>query len=153
MLLARRSGDVSAMPWKVRGTPLSWANCSVGVESCPTPLRRPAVRPDPTRPWYVRVLDSTGKVGFFEAGGRALEILYSKTPPSKMFGREERRTPPVFHLRSWRLGRRSPSAPWWNEDWVEDRHRHRSGPARNKERPSSWCTTSRQMPVVFLHLV
>ena len=48
------------MPWGVRGTLFSWANCSVGVPSCPAPPRRPAVRPDPTRPWYVRVLDSTG---------------------------------------------------------------------------------------------
>ena len=49
------------MPWYVRGTVVSWANRSVGVPSCPAPLRRPAVRrPDPTRPWYVRVLDSTG---------------------------------------------------------------------------------------------
>ena len=52
MLLGRRSGDVST-------TLVSWANRSVGVQSCPTPPRRPAVRPDPTRPWYVRVLDST----------------------------------------------------------------------------------------------
>ena len=40
---------------------VSWANCFVGVQSCPAPPRRPAVRPDPTRPWYVRVLDSTGR--------------------------------------------------------------------------------------------
>ena len=32
-----------------RGTLASWANCSVGVPSCPAPPRRPAVRPDPTR--------------------------------------------------------------------------------------------------------
>ena len=44
------SGDVSSMPWRVCGTLVSWANCSVGVPSCPAPPRRPAVRPDPTRP-------------------------------------------------------------------------------------------------------
>ena len=59
MLLEGRSGDVSSMPWGVRGMLVSWANCSVGVPSCPAPPRRPAVRPDPTRLWYVRVLDST----------------------------------------------------------------------------------------------
>ena len=46
----------------VRGTVLSWANRSVGVPFCPAlpspPLRR-ARSPAPTRPWYVRVLDST----------------------------------------------------------------------------------------------
>ena len=60
VLLGRRSGDVSSMPWGVRGTLVSWAYCSVGVPSCPAPPRRPTVRPDPTRPWYVRVLDSAG---------------------------------------------------------------------------------------------
>ena len=59
VLLGRRSGELSAMPWRVRGTLVSWANCFVGVPSCPAPPRRPAARPDPTRPWYVRVLDST----------------------------------------------------------------------------------------------
>ena len=59
VLLGKRSGDVSSMPWGVRGTLVPWANCSVGVPSCPAPPRRPAVRPDPTCPWYVRVLDST----------------------------------------------------------------------------------------------
>ena len=59
VLLGRRSGDVSSMSRGVRGTLVSWAHCSVGVPSRPAPPRRPAVRPDPTRPWYVRVLDST----------------------------------------------------------------------------------------------
>ena len=59
MFLERRSGDLSSMPWRVRGTLVSWANSSVGTQSCPTPPRRPAVRPDPTRPWYVWVMDST----------------------------------------------------------------------------------------------
>ena len=62
MLLERRSGDVSSMPWRVRGTLVLWANSSVGTQSCPTPRGRPAGRPDSTRPWYVRVLDSTGSI-------------------------------------------------------------------------------------------
>ena len=60
MLLERRSDDVSSMPWRVRGRLVSCANNSVGIQSCLTTPRRPAVRPDPNRPWYVRVLDSTG---------------------------------------------------------------------------------------------
>ena len=59
VLLGGRSGDVSAMLWKVRGRLVSWANSFVGTQSCPTPPRHPAVCPDPTRPRYVRVLDST----------------------------------------------------------------------------------------------
>ena len=43
-----------------RGTLGSCANCSVGVPSCSARPRRPAVRrPVASRPWYVRVLDST----------------------------------------------------------------------------------------------
>ena len=59
VLLENRSSDVSSMHWGVRWTLVSWANCSVGAPSCPAPLRRRAVRFDPTRPWYVRVLEST----------------------------------------------------------------------------------------------
>ena len=59
VLLEECSGDVFSMPWGVRGTLVSWANCSVGVPSCPAPPRHPAVRPDPTRPWYVRVFKIT----------------------------------------------------------------------------------------------
>ena len=59
MLLGKRSSDVSSMLGGVRGTLVPWANSSVGVQSCPTLPRRPAVRPDPTRPWYIQVLDST----------------------------------------------------------------------------------------------
>ena len=33
----------------------------LGELSCPTPLCCPAMRPDPTRLWYVRALESTGK--------------------------------------------------------------------------------------------
>ena len=43
----------------LEGTRDAWANCSVGVQSCPTPPRHRAVRPDPNRSWYVRILDST----------------------------------------------------------------------------------------------
>ena len=60
VLLERRSSDVSAIPWRVHGTCVSWPNKSIGTQSCPTPPGRSAGRPDPTRPWYVRVLDSTG---------------------------------------------------------------------------------------------
>ena len=55
VLPQRRSRDVSSTPWGVRGTLVSWACCLVGVPFCPAPPRRPAVRPDPTRPWYVQV--------------------------------------------------------------------------------------------------
>ena len=34
-------------------------DCVLGALFCSTPPRRPAVRPDPTRPLYVRVLHST----------------------------------------------------------------------------------------------
>ena len=47
LLLEKRSGEGG-----VRGTLVSRANCSVGVQSFPTPPRRLAVRPDPTCPWY-----------------------------------------------------------------------------------------------------
>ena len=47
------------MLWKVRETLVSLASSSVGTQSCPTPPRHPAVRPDPTRLWFVQVLDST----------------------------------------------------------------------------------------------
>ena len=60
VLLGKR-GDVSSMLWRVRGRLVSWANNSVGIQSCPTPPRHPAVRSVPTRQWYVRVLDSTGR--------------------------------------------------------------------------------------------
>ena len=62
VLQQRWSGDLSSIPWKARGPLVSWANCSVGVPPCPAPPRCPAGRPEPTRPWYVRVVDSTGRV-------------------------------------------------------------------------------------------
>ena len=60
VLLERRWSDVSSIPWRERWTFVSWANSSVGTQSCPTPPGRSAGRSDPTRPWYVRDLDSTG---------------------------------------------------------------------------------------------
>ena len=83
MLLARRSGDLSSMPWKVRGTLVSWANSSVGIQSCPTPPRRPAARPDPTRPWYVRVLDSTSRsrqLSTMFRGGEGTGVFWENRP-------------------------------------------------------------------------
>ena len=65
-----RSGGLSTIVWKVRGTVVSWADGPVGVPCCPSPPR-PAVRhPDPTRPWYVRVLDSTNVLLFWCNPGR-----------------------------------------------------------------------------------
>ena len=79
--MGRCSGDVSLMPWRVQGTLVSWANSSVGIHSCMTPPRRPAVRRDPTRPWYVRVLDSTGFI----------KINFSSPKPGHTTGESERR--------------------------------------------------------------
>ena len=59
VILGKRLGDLSSMPWGVGGTLSFWANCSVGVSSCPAPPCHPPVRLDATCPWYVRVLDST----------------------------------------------------------------------------------------------
>ena len=69
VLLGRRSSDVSSMPRMVRWTFASWANSSVGTQSCPTLPGRSAGRPDPTRPWYVRVLDSTNRISLVCASG------------------------------------------------------------------------------------
>ena len=51
VLLKIRSGQVCTVPWKVRGTGVSWAKRSVGVPCCPAPPR-PAAPPRaaPTRP-------------------------------------------------------------------------------------------------------
>ena len=59
LLLGRRSGDVSSIPWGESGTLVVWATCAVGAPSCPALPRRSAVRFEPSRPWYARVLDST----------------------------------------------------------------------------------------------
>ena len=50
------------MPTKKRWTFLFWANNSVCYQSCPFLLGRSAGRFDPTRLWFVRVLDLTGYV-------------------------------------------------------------------------------------------
>ena len=63
-LMTNRSGQVCSMPWKVRWTFVSWGEPTRRrpVLPRPSPPRRPAMRhPDPTRPWYVRVLDSTNE--------------------------------------------------------------------------------------------
>ena len=70
VLLERRSGDVSAISWRERWSFVSWANSSVGTQSCPTPPGRSAGRPDPSCPWYVRVLDSTGGIVYVRAAER-----------------------------------------------------------------------------------
>ena len=82
VLLGRR-GDVSSMLWRVRGRLVSWANSSVGIQSCPTPPRHPAVRSVPTRQWYVRVLDSTG----FEFSNNQLIILFVDSKSRTYHGR------------------------------------------------------------------
>ena len=74
--LDRRSGDVSSMPWRVRGSLVPWANYSVGTQFCATPPRRPAVL-DPIRPRYVRVLDSTGLFKVSGASRLASSSLFS----------------------------------------------------------------------------
>ena len=49
------------MPWGTRdGSPLGGPIRRRPVLPSPAPPRRPAMRrPDPTRPWYVRILDLT----------------------------------------------------------------------------------------------
>ena len=79
VLLESRSGDVSSMLWVARGTLVSWPNCSVGIQSCPTPPCCLAVRPDLTRSWYVRVLDSTDII-------YTLEINLSNPKPGHTTG-------------------------------------------------------------------
>ena len=61
VLPKRCSGQLSSMPWGARGTVVSCANKPVGVPSCRARPAQPPRRapPDPTRPWCVRVLDST----------------------------------------------------------------------------------------------
>ena len=62
------------MPWKVRWTFVSWANSFVGTQSCATPPGRSAGRADPTRPWYVRVLVSTGRL---DSSNNAAAVTFS----------------------------------------------------------------------------
>ena len=62
MLPESCSGQLSSIPRRARGTVLSCANKHVGVPSCRAPPAQPPRRapPDPTSPWCVRVLVSTG---------------------------------------------------------------------------------------------
>ena len=104
------------MPWRIRGTLVSWANCSVGVQSCPTTPRRSAVRLDPTRLWYVRVrirqegfpfirvseetfiFDALGgkRDGCVPGGGptRRRRVLTGPAPPSRCPAPPHRLAPP-----------------------------------------------------------
>ena len=85
VLLERRSEHVCSIPWKVRGSVVSWANRPVGVPSCPAPPRRPAVRrPVPTRPWYVRVSNSTGS--FVRVAERSFETVVFDIRKGKTVG-------------------------------------------------------------------
>ena len=56
------SGNLFSMPCRARGTVMFCANKHVGVPSCWARPAQPPRRapPDTTRPWCVRVLDSTG---------------------------------------------------------------------------------------------
>ena len=56
--------------WWARGTDVPWASRAVDIFSGPA-MRRPA----PTRPWYVRVLDSAGKKGII------LRVCVLQNPP------------------------------------------------------------------------
>ena len=57
---------------------LSWANDSVCAQSCPTPPGRSAGRSDQSRPWNVRILNSTGfeKVLFPSAESNTIKIRF-----------------------------------------------------------------------------
>ena len=68
------SEKLSSMPWKARKTVVSCANKPVGVPSCRARPAQPPRRapPDPTHPWCVRVLDSTGLGGRTKIPGCAL---------------------------------------------------------------------------------
>ena len=52
---------------------VSRTNSSVGTQSYPTPPGRSAGLLDLTRPWYVRVLDSTGRISLVRASGETLK--------------------------------------------------------------------------------
>ena len=63
VLPRRRSGQCSRFAGGQAGGVVSWPNRPNGVSSYPSPAppSRPAVRrPEPTGPWCVQVLDSTG---------------------------------------------------------------------------------------------
>ena len=47
------------MLWRVRGRLVSWSNNFVDILFYPFPFRHPTVRSESSRPWYVRVYEST----------------------------------------------------------------------------------------------
>ena len=61
------------MPWRVRWTFVSEATNSVGTQFHLTPPGRSAE--SETRPWYVRVLDSTGN--FFSKKLKYIGLLFN----------------------------------------------------------------------------
>ena len=70
------------------GTLDPWAICFVSVPYCPAPPRRTTVHPDPTRPWYVRVLDSTSRASretFRRCVFDALEGTRDACPLNELF--------------------------------------------------------------------
>ena len=77
VLLENRSGDVSSMPWRVRGTLVSWANCSMGAQSCATPPHPAAPLCDPPRPargmygFWTRQVHRFTKISLVRASGEA----------------------------------------------------------------------------------
>ena len=158
VVLGRSSGDVSSIPRKVRGTLVSWANNSVGIQSCPTPPRHSAVRPDPTRPWYVWVLDSTSfTVSYIliRTPGHALleKGLQRQKGAGPLVSSQEERAllvpllnrlstagfvpPPVYiGFPLFVLPRRFPDMPCMKRVYRDKASVHWSA-ARNKERSSS----------------
>ena len=76
MLFVRSSG----MALKQRffcPLPTSVANKTVSTQSCLTRPGPPAGRRDPTRPWYVRVLDSTNTNQTVRASGKTFKTVIS----------------------------------------------------------------------------
>ena len=86
--------------------------------ACPTPPQRPAVRPDPTLPWNVRVFDSTimirERVLDASEGTRVASFLgelFCATPPSRravrpdptclLYVRIRTRQVPLLEKKSW----------------------------------------------------
>ena len=85
--------SLSSVPWWARGTDMSRASRTVDVLSGPA-MRRPA----PTRPWYVRVLDSAGsssiKYVFYSCFRRFIQNDCPRCPESKKSRLHSGRTDP-----------------------------------------------------------
>ena len=86
VLLKKRSGHLCTMPWRVRGTVVSWATRSVGVPSCPTPPS-PAAPPcaAPTRPacgisWFWIRQVGLHKVSFVRASEETFRTVVYGAP-------------------------------------------------------------------------